>query len=452
MALRVATLLALATLACRHPATAPTTEALDLRIPALPGRGLPGLPLRGRVSVEVLDSASQRPLPRRRITWVVTEGGGTLFDVDSITDSTGRASAAWRLGRLPGLNRLAIRTDTPTTERIVTIEGAAFQTDQVMGSWGGIGCGLRQARLWCWGEDFWAATSGVSDLGFFGWVPLSAPAVADSLHGFVSFAVSASSVCGLDSTHVAWCASTSTPTFAPVAGLPPLRQVTAAASNLFHCGLALVDSTAWCWQMGRTATRVPGSPPFTVVRMEWVEGNLTACGLLADSTALCWGPGPLGDGTLNESATPVPVHGGLHFAELAIGTRFACGRTADQTVWCWGADFDAAGVRNGTVLTPILARTGVYHLAIERDRVLALTAGSVLAWRGAGFEHMAPPQGLPPMPVLTSGFNTAGCLVFADHEIYCVDEQWDNSTVFRTDTYSGVQPISATLGAQPGAP
>ncbi|WP_025414615.1 RCC1 domain-containing protein [Gemmatirosa kalamazoonensis] len=70
-------------------------------------------------------------------------------------------------------------------------------------------------------------------------------------------------------------------------------------------------------------------------------GSGHICGVIADSTAVCWGrgtEGQLGNGGLVTSSTPTPVAGGLRFADIAAGESYTCGITAAGVAYCWGAN------------------------------------------------------------------------------------------------------------------
>ena len=56
--------------------------------------------------VEVRDAANN-PVSSVAVTWVIGTGGGTITPTTSITDASGRASAAWTLGGTPGSNTVS---------------------------------------------------------------------------------------------------------------------------------------------------------------------------------------------------------------------------------------------------------------------------------------------------------------------------------------------------------
>ncbi len=69
------------------------------------------------------------------------------------------------------------------------------------------------------------------------------------------------------------------------------------------------------------------------------EGSEYTCGVTRDDLAYCWGMnnlGQLGNGTLDNSAVPVPVAGGLHFRQVEAGAGHVCGVTLDNIAYCWG--------------------------------------------------------------------------------------------------------------------
>jgi hypothetical protein len=423
--------------ACENPPTG-TGPADLLVVQSPPAVGVPGLALTDTVRVQLARQSDHRPRSGVALSWVVAVGGGSVEVLDSTTDANGMAAARWTLGPRAGPNTLRVQSPDGGLLLFESI-GTAFQVDHLEAS-ADMGCGLVGATLWCWGEDFWDASLPVSHRDFFGWVPRSSPAVMDSIHQFTDFALTPWSICGLDPQHLLYCATYFDHALSQVAGLPLLRRIVAAPSNVFHCGLTLSDSTAWCWQLGHPPNPVSGSPAFTTIRMEFVD-TFSACGLRTDSTAACWGAAPLGDGTLVPSSSPVAVTGGHHFAELAVGKRFACGRRADRQVWCWGRDYDVTGVQQPPILTPTLALTGALSLAAGSQWAHAMTPSGIVAWHGAGFEATSDPIGLTGLPVVQAAGNNLFCYRLVDGQVYCYDEMWDNSTVIRDNTYSAVQPV-----------
>jgi alpha-tubulin suppressor-like RCC1 family protein len=64
-------------------------------------------------------------------------------------------------------------------------------------------------------------------------------------------------------------------------------------------------------------------------------GDERSCALLTGNAAYCWGEGPLGDGTIGDSGTPVRVLGGNPFERIDV-SRHMCGLTTTGVALCWG--------------------------------------------------------------------------------------------------------------------
>ncbi|MCP3696411.1 MAG: hypothetical protein GY917_29725, partial [Planctomycetaceae bacterium] len=65
------------------------------------------------------------------------------------------------------------------------------------------------------------------------------------------------------------------------------------------------------------------------------------CGIRTDDVAMCWGSnsdGQLGDGTKNDSATPVAVNVNQAFASIDGGGSSTCAITTAGLLYCWGSN------------------------------------------------------------------------------------------------------------------
>jgi alpha-tubulin suppressor-like RCC1 family protein len=68
-------------------------------------------------------------------------------------------------------------------------------------------------------------------------------------------------------------------------------------------------------------------------------GGAVGCTALANGTVRCWGSnghGQLGDGTQNDSSSPVAVTGISSASQVGTGDTFVCGPLGDGTARCWG--------------------------------------------------------------------------------------------------------------------
>ena len=92
-------------------------------------------------------------------------------------------------------------------------------------------------------------------------------------------------------------------------------------------------------------------------------GHNSACALLSDGTAQCWGDntyGELGDSTTTGSATPGTVHGLTGVTAISIGGGAdditACALVSGGAVDCWGGNVDGA-LGTGTTTGPFNCST-----------------------------------------------------------------------------------------------
>lgn len=419
--------------ACNDPPTGSTPTSLRI-VQAPSAVGVPGWELIDTLIVRAVDPSGG---PREGVTatWTVRRGGGSIAPLAETTDADGYARAVWTLGDAAGLNGVrASNADGAQVE--FESAGEAFRAERVASGWG-IGCGLSAGAIWCWGDAFWGSGEPVSHNPEPGLDDL-APLRVGAMSSFVDVSVSGDyTVCGLDIAGSVWCAAGPAPDLSFISGLPPISKL--AGSSGAHCGLAAGDSLPWCWTATGGAAQVAGVPALVGMWADGWSGEMTRCGLRADSTAICWGYGPLGDGSTFNSDTPVVVAGNHRFVELAVAIQFACGRTSAREVWCWGADEDGP-----PLFTPTLATSEAYSIGTDYHEVQALYGISqAVKWQGAAFGPAIEPTGLGSLPMVRQADNgSLTCLSLVDGQVYCYDEMFDGSgSPARYDAYSPVQPV-----------
>jgi alpha-tubulin suppressor-like RCC1 family protein len=122
-------------------------------------------------------------------------------------------------------------------------------------------------------------------------------------------------------------------------------------------------------------------------------GNYSACSARTDGTVACWGDntkGQLGDGTTTEGDTFVSVQGVTDAEQVAVGARFACALVgvtpgSGGSVVCWGENTDGQ-LGDGTTddsPTPVAVSgvTTAVSIAAGNDGACAVLAdGSVTCW------------------------------------------------------------------------
>jgi len=152
-----------------------------------------------------------------------------------------------------------------------------------------------------------------------------------------------------------------------VAGGRSYRQVAAGISH--SCGVTTDNRAfCWGGNAegqlgdGTTTNRlkpvaVGGGHQFTRLGISYVS-----CGVTTAGKGYCWGRnnvGQLGDGTTTNRTRPAPVSGGLLFREISPGddadTDHSCGLTTGGKVYCWGEN-DHGQLGDGTTndsFTPV---------------------------------------------------------------------------------------------------
>ncbi|HEX5575711.1 MAG TPA: hypothetical protein VFX42_07535, partial [Gemmatimonadales bacterium] len=176
----------------------------------------------------------------------------------------------------------------------------------------------------------------------------------------------------------------------PTAGLS-FQQVSKA---FFHvCGVT-TNNVAYCWgendhgQLGDGTTNNSPTPvPVAggLLFRHVTAGDAHTCGLALNDLTYCWGDntsGEVGDGTTTQRLTPTRVHAsGLRFRHVTSGDAHTCGRTANNLVYCWGTNFTGqlgAGTKTGPELCGEFACS---------TRPVAVTGGLHFSQVNAGFLH-----------------------------------------------------------------
>ncbi len=149
-------------------------------------------------------------------------------------------------------------------------------------------------------------------------------------------------------------------------------------------------------QLGRTATSpaAPGSTALTNVT-NIAAGLEHACAVTGGALE-CWGfdgNGQLGDGTNNQTSTPVTVNvGGKVVTQVSAGYSHTCALASDGTVYCWGQNDwgqcgtgqGDAGFNNADVMTPtqVQGLTGkALQIEAGTNHACALiVGGTVMCW------------------------------------------------------------------------
>jgi alpha-tubulin suppressor-like RCC1 family protein len=133
--------------------------------------------------------------------------------------------------------------------------------------------------------------------------------------------------------------------------------------------------TARQWQ--HLEPRSPASPPAsrTPSRSSPPSTTTTACALLGDGTAKCWGynaNGSLGDGSVTSRNLPVAVSGLTSATQLSAGRLHTCALISDGTAKCWGLNGNGQIGDNSTT---------------QRTTPTVVSGLAGATWIDAGYNH-----------------------------------------------------------------
>jgi alpha-tubulin suppressor-like RCC1 family protein len=304
----------------------------------------------------------------------------------------------------------------PCTMVPVAVEGGL--TFAQLAGGGAHTCGLTSdGTAYCWGSNTRGqlgdnSTTSQSD----------APVAVATALKFASIDAGAQHTCALTSDGIAYCwgrnnrgqlgDGTTTNSSVPVAvtGDLTFQSIKAGGFDIGHtCGLT-TSGDAYCWgdnergQLGNGTGGVGKEDVTAHPAPAPVIGNLTftaltaglgrhTCGLTGTGT-YCWGEnsfGALGNRSTNDSAEPVPVSGGIAFAQLIAGgfIGHTCGLRSDGKAYCWGENERGQVGDNSTVdrLEPSPVSGGLTFTSIDagfRHTCGLATAGGIYCWGSGG--------------------------------------------------------------------
>jgi hypothetical protein len=186
-----------------------------------------------------------------------------------------------------------------------------------------------------------------------------------------------------------------------------VSQVTAAYGGCALVRLGGLATGLRCWgdntwgELGNNTTTAATKP----VKVQGLPNGIQSvasggthnCALVHNGSAFCWGDnndGQLGDGTTNNSSTAVGVKGlPLNLAQIAAADDHTCAVLTNGTVDCWGLNnrgqLGDGTTNNSSTPVAVAGLTGVVQIALGDAATCALTnAGSVECWGDNSFGEL----------------------------------------------------------------
>ena len=293
-----------------------------------------------------------------RTSPVLVLGGLRLIQVaagsgQTCAVSTARAAYCWGYN---GDGDLGDGTTIDRTSPVPVVGGLSFT--QVTAAGDGYSCAVTTGHAaYCWGLNVsgnlgdGTTTQQTSPVLVLGGLSFSQVSAGDDYHA-----------CGVTTGGAAYCwgynvegqlgDGTTTRQTSPVPVTGGLSFVQLSAGDVRSCAVT-TSGAAYCWGynvngwLGDGTTTTPRTSPVPVVggvtfAQVSAASNYT-CGLAAGGAAYCWGhngDGQLGDGSTTDRTSPVPVVGGLTFTEVSATASSTCGLATGGAVYCWGYNGD----------------------------------------------------------------------------------------------------------------
>jgi hypothetical protein len=390
-----------------------------------------GMTLTEPVVVRVADG-NDRPVVNAEVQWQAIEGGGTVSERITRTNTEGLATVRWTLGNDPGQQLLLASTDggsvtIPATSvfRIISVaagfrhtcalsssgeafcwgSNAQFQlgdtTDrpranpvrvqtlvrfkQLSAGWSHT-CGLsRSGDAFCWGENR-AAQLGIESTAAFSGKPTQVVG-GDT---FTDISTGYQHTCGITQAGSARCWGSNAQ--GQLSSVAP-TQLQDIAAGEFHTCAVRTDTTLLCWgwnTTGELGTGAPlgavvpapaataGSPRFTAV----ATGVRHTCAIATDRRVYCWGrnaTGETGQDPFNHQPLPALVAGAENFTAIGTGNVHTCG-LSEQRAYCWGAILGNG--TSGSSKTPVLVSSTLQFsaLSVGYEHTCGVASGEVWCW------------------------------------------------------------------------
>jgi alpha-tubulin suppressor-like RCC1 family protein len=205
------------------------------------------------------------------------------------------------------------------------------------------------------------------------------------------------------------------------------------------CALTTAGAV-YCWGLNGSGqlgdgTQTTSATPVPVVGLSSgvaaiSTGQDSTCAVTSGGSAFCWGgneSGQLGDGTTASSSVPVAVAGlSSGVASISTGGRHSCAVTNGGGVECWGAN-DSGQLGDGTTndsLTPVAVvglASGVATVSAGSSHTCAVTtAGAAKCWGSNGFGKLGDGSGADsPVPVSVVGLASGVASIRASEDHTC---------------------------------
>ncbi len=230
--------------------------------------------------------------------------------------------------------------------------------------------------------------------------------------------------------------------------IPPVGGASISAGENAAC-VVRQDGTIACWgqgdQLGNGTFQDSSSPVLVQGVNDATQvsvGHNHACAIRKSGQLICWGRndyGQLGNGSTSDSSSPVMVTTIPDATVVSAGSQATCAARADGTVYCWGLD-ESGQIGIGSTATSVplpqqaIGVTDAISVAVGYSHACAATkSGAVWCWGAGDYGENGGTAGLT-TPTQVAGISNAAtvgagdyytCAMTTDGHVSCWGASWD---------------------------
>jgi len=394
-------------------------------------------------------------------------GLGYNNDAISISGDSYHACAVLTSGSIQcwGRNIRGQLGNNSTTDSSIPVSVSGLAGAVSVSTDGGHSCAvLADGTAKCWGMN------STGQLGNNSTTDSSIPVSVSGLTGAVSITQGRAYTCALlnDDTAKCWGYNfngqlgdgTTIQRLTPVS-VSSLTGAVAIATGSQHSCALINNGTVKCWgvntygQLG-DGTTDNSSVPIPVSGLTGTVISISAgfyhtCAVLTDGTAKCWGYNQyyqLGDGTTNNSVSPVSVNSLVNASKIAAGLYHTCALLNDSTIKCWGNDGAGQLGNDSAILNSSnpVAVSGISNAATisagGENNCALLNDGTAKCWGYNGYGQLGDSSTTNrPTPVSVSNFSNGFVNYLSGTYASAIYDTAQNST-FTNLTFSSTVPAN----------
>jgi alpha-tubulin suppressor-like RCC1 family protein len=292
-----------------------------------------------------------------------------------------------------------------TSNNNIPIPISSIYTFSQISAGGSHTCGIvsSSGAAYCWGYNGWGqlgdSTNNQSNI----------PIAVSGNNIFIQISTGEAHSCAITSSAEAYCwgynyfgglgDGTNTNRNAPVPVSGNLEFTKISAGSNHTCGILISSGAAYCWGLNGVGSSALGdgtnnnsNSPVAVTGSDSYSQIIASqdftCGISTSNEAYCWGNNAysqLGNETSIESNIPVITSGSYEFAQISTGMFHTCGITTSGSSYCWGSNsygqIGNGGISNTSTPNAVVDNYSFSQISTNVYHACGLTtAGKAYCW------------------------------------------------------------------------